>query len=390
MIKAGRLTPYQHLYLKIRRHLNCCLNLLVCCFVLAPPALNAGPPWETLEKPTGIYSSSISRGEALANEHALGALIRVKWNELEPSPGEFNWALIEDQINNMDDFSEGKLWSLAIIAGKESPQWLYDEAEFFVVNSMLGEISIPKYWDPQVQHRLQELALALAYEYGDDPRMSLVYLPQMTSNGVEGHFNGVPISTLEAAGMTPDNWITAVTSAATSFALALPNKAIAVEVHTLLGDSFIAESIINHLWDDPALGQRVGAAMWWLSGKESYQSELLDALREFPGDIYAQVIGRSDQPDRFLNGDYATLFTQAKELGIRYIEPWEMELSYHTHDQLFEDFNQWSWTHFEPGSEANAPPGVKPSGQAKSQNPGHRSRAPYWRSQRLRLNIGSN
>lgn len=390
MIKTDRPTPYQHFHLKIQQHLSYCLNLIVCCLILTPLALNAASPWETLKKPTGIYSSSISRGEALANEHALGALIRVKWNELEPSPGEFNWALIEDQINSMDDFSEGKLWSLAIIAGKESPSWLYDEAEFFVINSMLGEISIPKFWDPQVQHRLQELALALAYEYGNDPRMRLVYLPQMTSNGVEGHFNGVPISTLEAAGMTPDNWITAVTSAATSFALALPNNAIAVEVHTLLGDSFIAESIINHLWDDPALGQRVGAAMWWLSGKESYQSELLDVLREFPGDLYAQVIGRSDQPDRFLNGDYSTLFTQAKELGVRYIEPWEMELSYHTHDQLFEDFNQWSWTHFEPDNGENPPWESNPPGKAKSQILQHRSRTLNRRSQRLRADFVSN
>ena len=350
MIKTRKPTPYQPILQKTQRRLSHYFNVLACCLALTPLSLHANSLEGGIDKPTGIYSSSISRGEALANEHALGALIRVKWNELEPSPGEFNWALIENQIDNMDDFSEGKLWSLAIIAGKESPQWLYDEADYFVVNSMLGDIAIPKFWDPQVQLRLQDLALALAAEYGEDPRLSLVYLPQMTSNGVEGHFNGVAISTLEAAGLTPDKWIEAVTAAASSFALALANKAIAVEVHTLLNESYIAENIINQLWDDPALEQRVGAAMWWLSGKESYQTELLEVLREYPGDLYAQVIGRSDQPDRFLDGDYATVFAQAKELGVRYIEPWERELTYHTHDLLLADFNQWSYDTFEAGA----------------------------------------
>ena len=378
-MRAKKPTPHQHLYRKIQHRLIHYFSVLACCLSLTPQALNAGSLENTTEKPTGIYSSSVSHGDALANEHALGALIRVKWNELEPSPGEFNWALIQDQIDNMDNFSEGKSWSLAIIAGKESPEWLYDEADFFVINSMLGEVAIPKFWDQQVQLRLQDLALALAAVYGDDPRMSLVYLPQMTSNGVEGHFNGVPISTLEAAGFTPDNWIAAVTTAASSFALALPNKAIAVEVHTLVGESYIAETILQQLWDDPALEHRVGAAMWWLSGKESYQSELLAVLREYPGDLYAQVIGRSDQPDRFLDGDYATVFAQAKELGVRYIEPWERELTYHTHDSLLADFNQWSLNTFTLDLNADKLVDDVSSHDAENGNERRRSRQHTWR-----------
>ena len=76
-----------------------------------------------------------------------------------------------------------------------------------------------------------------------------------------GHFNGVPMTTREAADLSPNHWIAAVTDATTSFALALPNKAIAVEVHTVLEDSTITETIIHQLWDDPQLDQRVGAAL---------------------------------------------------------------------------------------------------------------------------------
>ena len=117
-------------YRKIRRPFIHYCSVLACCLTLTPLALKVAVAAQAIEKPTGIYSSAISHGEALANEHARSALIRVKWHQLEPSPGEFNWALVQNQIDNMDDFSEGKFWSLAIIAGKESPHWLYNEADF--------------------------------------------------------------------------------------------------------------------------------------------------------------------------------------------------------------------------------------------------------------------
>ena len=303
---------------------------------------------KAITKPIGAYSSVVGEGAAMAHPQALGGLIRVKWNELESVKGEFDWDLVYRQIERMDLYSENKFWSLAIIAGKESPEWLYDEVPSFEIPSQQGNLRIPKFWNQDVQMHLADLAGALAIEFGDDPRLMLVYLPQMTSNGVEGHFNGVPYDTLEAAGLTPERWIDAVIEAATSFAVALPDKAIAVEVHTILGESDIPEAIINELWEDPQLNQRVGAAMWWISGKEDYQADLVDVLREFPGDIYGQVIGRSDQLDRFEGEDYASVFEQAKELGMRYIEPWEYEFRNNTHDELLEDFNLWALSNFDP------------------------------------------
>lgn len=88
--------------------------------------------------------------------------------------------------------------------------------------------------------------------------------------------------------------------------------------------------------------------MRWLSGKSSYQPALLDVLKAYRGDIYGQVIGRSDEPDRFQDGDYATVFTQAMELGLRYIEPWEYEIktgpgtANGAWDALFAQFNAYA------------------------------------------------
>ncbi|PHS18620.1 MAG: hypothetical protein COA86_07990 [Kangiella sp.] len=307
--------------------------------VIDPPS----PDAEQYAKPTGTYSSFVGNGLSLENEQAQGGLVRVKWSEIEPSNDSYDWNAIYEQVNAMDAYSSGKPWSLGIIAGKDSPTWLFDLGVTHFTIDFRGEpVEVPKFWDEQLQLHLDNLANAVAAEFGDDPRLVLVYVPQMTGNGIEGHFNGVPIETLTDAGLTAENWIAAVENAAINFAFAFTDKPIAVEVHEIMNDSSIPETIINNLWNNPALEQRVGAAMWWISGKDDYQSALVTILKNFPGDLYGQVIGRSDQVERFKDNNYLTVLEQAQELNMRYIEPWNFEFENHTFDSEFEEFNLWA------------------------------------------------
>jgi hypothetical protein len=67
----------------------------------------------------------------------------------------------------------------------------------------------------------------------------------------------------------------------------------------------------------------------------------LDFLKTFPGNKYAQIIAHSGQPDRFADSAIATAFEQAKELDVRYIEPWYEEYKNRNIDSLLYDFNCW-------------------------------------------------
>ena len=189
---------------------------------------------------------------------------------------------------------------------------------------------------------LDVLAQALGRKYNDDESLALVYVPQMTANGSEGHFNGTPYQSLRDQGFTSARWVTASTTASRMFAKAFSKKPIAFEVHEMVGDAAIPKQIMDELWADKTLDHRVGVGVWWLSGKEKYQSKLLKVLKQYPGDIYAQVIGRSDQTRRFANGDYSTVFKQAQELGIRYIEVWEYELKNDDLKEQIKAFNEWA------------------------------------------------
>jgi hypothetical protein len=320
------------------------LICLSCNDIEAPKdEINSG-----IYKPKGLYSSSFGKEVALDNGHVKGALIRVRWKDIEPEEGVFNFLLIDQFLESIKE--RNLEWSLGIIAGESSPDWLFEDPDVgsFEITDYYNNIKrIPKMWDAKVNVKLNQLALALAAKYGSDEDLTLIYVPQMTANGIEGHFNGVPEALLINAGFTAEKWVNSIKEAAENFAIAFPDKAIAVEVHDLINDSAIPNQIITDLWNDSSLNQRVGAAIWWISGKTTYQPNLLDALTAFPGDIYAQAIGRSDQTERFKDDDYSTMFSQAKLMGVRYIELWEYEFVNNTFPQEFADFNTYANDTFE-------------------------------------------
>ena len=301
-----------------------------------------------ITKPKGLYTSSFGNETALDNDQVNGSLIRVKWSEIEPNKGGYDFSGIE-QFREVIKRRNLK-WSLGILAGGDSPLWLTESigADYFEINGINNTVKrIPKIWDTRVNERLTLLAEALSDEYNEDEDLVLVYVPQMTANGIEGHFNGVTTDELLDAGLTSDNWVNGVKETARIFAGAFTKKAIAVEVHDIMEDTSIPNRIMTDLWNEPSLNHRVGAAMWWISGKNIYQPNLVNALIDFPGDTYAQAIGRSDQPSRFENNDYTTIFEQAQTIGIRYMELWEYEFVNNTFPKEFERFNDYANTNFE-------------------------------------------
>ncbi|MBV6501851.1 MAG: hypothetical protein CJBNEKGG_04381 [Prosthecobacter sp.] len=412
------------------------LTALFCALITATHAV---------EKPLGTFSSSGATMTSIySNANLRGVLVRASWSQIEPTPGTFSFTAIDNQVAGIT--SRGKSWSLAVLGGGVGcPAWLTDPAASgglgapYVDYAFRGApgYRLPLFWDATVQTRLTLLANALAARYNTDASLKLVYITQMTANGVEGHLQGVTMSTLIAAGNDQDgdsdvdaadfalHWIAASKAASRSFALAFTNKPLAFEVHDVNGSSTIPETIINDLWNDASLNHRVGAAMWWISGKTTYQTQLINVLSAYPGDIYGQVIGKSGEgawaagtpyaagamrmpvnppaaqryryeattagtsggtepvwpttinatvtdgsvvwtcrDSQFGNGDFTTVFSQAKAVGMRYIEPWEWEFNNTTSsangewNTAMQDFNAWADATFGGGNTAPTITGI--------------------------------
>lgn len=348
-----------------------------------PVVCNKSQNDSSIEKPRGTYTSVVTPG-AVTNPNIQGGLIRVIWSDIEPTPGEFDFSKIEERRALLP---QGKSWSLAVHGGwtsidmsdpdlenadrlpngelamaqSMSPNWLQsmDGVEVFEMEFRKITVRMPKIWNPVVQSRLQSMLQAVAANYKQDSSLSLVYVPQMTSNGVEGHYNGVPDNTLlEAAGLDPasnsarqdfeDLFVEASLQVTKVAADAFDNKPIAFEVHDVLSSVNIPKRIMDEFLLDSDFEARVGIGMWWISGRTNYQGELVEIIKAYQGDLYGQVIGKSPEPSRFdAVAGYAGVFTQAKELCMRYIEPWNYEFENNTHNDLMADFNQWAEAAFD-------------------------------------------
>lgn len=312
-------------------------------------SFQSNPSISTIEivvKPKGVFSSA-GATSTLVLDHAetRGILIRAFWKDIEQTEGNFNFTSIDNQINSIK--AKGKKYSLGILAGGiGSPDWLITQknAPYFDYTFHGTSYKLPLIWDNVALTYLDKLADKLAEKYNTDTSLLLVYIPQMTANGIEGHLNGIDNTAFTAAGYTETKWVDASIQNVKRFAMDFSKKALAFEVHNLFNSSTPASSIINTLWNDSTLNHRVGAAMWWISGGNTYQPNLITVLQNFPGDIYCQVIDRSDNTASFPNGDYSKVFEQARSIKARYIEPWDYEFSITTWNSIFHDFNSYADT----------------------------------------------
>lgn len=301
-------------------------------------------PSQGFVKPVGLYTS-----QALPNdsEYSLdhpacnGALVRILWSDVEPSPGMFIWDVLDSYI--FEATSRGKLYTLAVAGGTVGcPTWLTANATDKYTIAFRGPTyTIAAGWDEYYLTRLQILAQALANKYGADPMLKLVYVPQATGNGIEGHFNGNLDADLVSQGMTAAKWVKCSKDACHIFAQAFPTKAVAFEVHKILSTHEIPMQILNEIYAET--NGQVGAGIWWLRGNMTEQSGLIDALYTFPGDKYVQPIGRSNQTERFpLPSDWLKILDQAKQINARYVEAWNYEFTNNTFPDEFTEFNAWA------------------------------------------------
>ena len=326
-----------------------------------PPPPPPPPPTlpVVIAKPIGAFSASGVQVDAVLS-HLLvqGTLIRMPWDGLESSPGVYDYTVLDDNVARVK--AAGKKWSLAVVAGPATPGWIYElpyEAPRIRYLFRNQESVMAPAWHASVRVRLQLLAENLAVKFGDDPDLEVIYVTQMTANGIEGQLPPdsqlLPSGTTWATdyGWTDALWVDAVTGIARDFATAFSEKAIAVELHDVLGDAMIPQRIGDNLCDDATLDGRVGIAIWWLSGSTTYQPELLDYFRSFSCDKYGQVIAPSSDTTKFPNGGYAGVFTQAKELNLRYIEFWQDEFTGTgplccIWEEEIADFNTWAESTF--------------------------------------------
>jgi len=303
-------------------------------------SITVNPASVTIVRPLGVFAASGPlNSTASSDTQVKGGLVRVGWAQIETSAGSYDFTAITNQVNSLK--AAGKKWTLGVVGGPSSPTWLYSSPYNVKSLTLDNGSKIPQYWDVNLQTRLGLLASALAAQFGSDSNLMMVYIPQMSENGIEGQFNHTADSTLTAQGMTSSNWTTAALGAITSFSNAFPDKALAIELHNILSSDAAPLSIIQGIEANSTLLNQAGVAMWWLSGKTTYQAALLADIANFPGSRYGQTIDQSSNTSAFLNSDYTQAYSQAEALGLKYVESWQSDVQSGTWDSIFSSFNSF-------------------------------------------------
>jgi len=147
-----------------------CIPIAISCSVLAlakPPlrglvSLNGLPPagWEDVVK---------------------FAVLGVKWQEIEPAPGQYRFEKIDRFLDEAGKRHIGVY--LRMFAGRSSPDWLGKSAGTVSMNDRFDSIKadVVKWWAPEAGKAYAALQKALAARYDRDPRFIAITISRCSS-----------------------------------------------------------------------------------------------------------------------------------------------------------------------------------------------------------------
>lgn len=327
---------------RLRAHLSCVLFLaahgLTMADAVCPPAgIYCSCP------PTNGFSHSVIP-QVAALPFVDGTLVRVVWADLEPSPGVFDWTLLDDELARAAENATSVALGV-ICAATGEPDWLYQSdggmaaaASFefyFHCNPDLEPCDaerMPLPWDVRFLAEWTEFIAALGQRYGDHPQITLIHMTNASANGFEMQlpFTPVDVQAWNAAGYSAALHIASWETVIDAFAAAFPNKPLDVDVHPVLGSDAVAEAVAEYA--SISIGSRFGvfSAWWTQNNADNVYPGMYEMLLGSASSTFATVqFARSEVQHgaaSFGTGGVAGALDRVIEDGIGYAEIWNADL----------------------------------------------------------------
>ena len=309
--------------------------------------------------PVGIFVSSgpTVSDRVLGQSHVAGNLIRVGWDQVQPTPDKYDFSAIDALIAQARQHN--KQVTLSVLNGPRTPAWLYElgakafSYEFKTRYSGRGDRqeTIPLPWDSVYLTHWTELIAQLGKRYAENPAIALVHITHASKNGFEmqlpeermgGRLETASQGPWHDAGYTEDKHVSAMQQVITAFAMAFPNTPIDIEIHPVLNSIAPARRVFE--FGQAHYGKRFGLFSAWWSGKSQPWNEALYPLFESACEASfcnIQMIGnQSKQPERLLNGSLLSAMQEAEKLGAKYFEVWSADLANHALENEIATFSR--------------------------------------------------
>lgn len=320
------------------------LSLSALAFAGILSFLVAFAPSQAAEIPRGIY---VAYGRVL-NENILrapyleGVLVRVPWRDIEPAEGRYDWSYLHREISLAQ--RHGKKVTLAVSAGPNTPDWVYEAGAkpfrftFLNPHSPRGGVDarIPLPWDRVFLSKWTQTIAALGREFGGNPGITLVHITGSSKNGFELQLPEDPMRPRTGAATGPwveqgfegkrfkEAWQVVIDA----FARAFPDKALDLDVHPVMGDSAPAAELIEYGYQK--YGKRFGAFGAWLSGRDLAWDA---GIRQIMANqcrksfcTYQLIANETRQAHRLGQGGLLGTIQTGVDQGARYFEVWEADV----------------------------------------------------------------
>lgn len=188
IIHADTAANVLDLYAKIQANLTQ-LQIDAGISTTTPPPVTTPPvtPPSTTPAATGfrgIFAFNNMANTALFSDNAnvAGTVLTRYWAELEPQPGVFNWALIDNDMKAWVAAGKSviirvstagwKNWQPAQHSVQGTPQWVFDQGVRHITDDD-GSIK-PEYWNKAFLSNLADFIHALAAKYDGNPHITAI------------------------------------------------------------------------------------------------------------------------------------------------------------------------------------------------------------------------
>ena len=159
--------------------------------------------------------------DALKSSPCHGNSWIFRWAQIEPSPGTYNWTLIDAALAA----SKPKPVFLRVIAGTQSPAWFPRADEIYVPNEGEGTSGwMPVPWNPTFLTEWGQFIAAYGARYDRNPQISII---EGGGDGPEGEANlSGTYAQWAAVGYTVPLYVNTIATLIHDFKIAFPHERI--------------------------------------------------------------------------------------------------------------------------------------------------------------------
>jgi hypothetical protein len=224
--------------------------------------------------------------QALHDSSISGVAIQIRWADLEPTKGTFDWSKLDDVISAAE--SSKKWVHLLIFPGFFSPDWALDGAQTdqFPIQYGPGKGTIkalPMPWDPVYLNRWLAFVGQVGTRYAKSPALRMVAADGPTSVSAEFTLPNSfkDLKQWQSDGYTPSKYLGAWRQVFQAFSDDFPNQVISLSEGACLGIDDRGK--IDHAAHDSTKQALVDMGVSMLKPRFALQMSDIHAGVGFPG-----------------------------------------------------------------------------------------------------------